>query len=99
MVNHAFTVTLSITTQEGCREAFLALLQKKLPIIRQQQGCLQATLCADTSDDNKFLLVEFWESYPLWQKHLQSELVAHITEACTNLTTKWELHKYSPCKF
>ncbi len=93
MSHQELTVILHIVTQEGYAETFFALWEKRVPEIRQQDGCKETFLFQDPKEPNKFIMIEKWESYAQWQKFLQSQLVADVTGAASKYTSKWELHK------
>ncbi len=98
MHTEELTIILNIVTKEDGRDTFLEAMTKWLPEIRREEGCIQAFLYSNPKDHNTFFMVETWESYSSWKKHIQAPSVSHLTLVGNDTTSKWELHKLSLCE-
>ncbi len=96
MDSQTLTVMLVITVEEESRELFLKTLETYLPVMRQEEGCLQSFMYEDSKERNHFFIIEMWKNQSLWNKHLQAQSVAKISSLAGS-TMKMKLHKLSMC--
>ena len=61
---------------------YLEELQKIVPDVRSEEGCIGYEPCADLSGEGCFVtIVEMWESEELWRKHMTTEHMARFKAA------------------
>jgi len=56
---------------DNIKQAMLELVENT----RKEEGCLRYELHQDNNQPNKLTFLETWESYELWQKHMDGEAV------------------------
>ena len=63
---------VDITVKAGKRDEFLVLLQDHASHIRQEDGCSQLDIYADTESENIYVW-EVWDSRPQWDAHMVND--------------------------
>ncbi|MDK8462528.1 putative quinol monooxygenase [Marinobacter sp. SS13-12] len=67
-----------IEVKPGKRNEQIEAYRKLKPTVLAEQGCLRYELLSDDTDENKFILVEKWESQAALDAHDES---AHMVAA------------------
>lgn len=62
-----------IEVMPGKRNEQIEAYKKLKPIVLAEPGCLRYELLSDDTDENKFILVEKWESQAALDAHDESE--------------------------
>lgn len=62
-----------IEVMPGKRNEQIEAYRKLKPIVLAEPGCLRYELLSDDTDENKFILVEKWESQAALDAHDESE--------------------------
>ena len=98
-------VIAEIKINEGRREAFLEEFNKVVPLVLQEQGCIEygATIAADTGIDRQaplrndtVTIVEKWSGTDTLEAHLESEHMAAYRERVTELVAGATLRILQP---
>ncbi len=71
------TIVARIAAKPESREFVKSELLKLIAPTRAEAGCINYDLHQDNEDENRFIFVENWESYELWQQHMSG---AHLAE-------------------
>ena len=73
---------------EGCKDAMLKVLEKTVPQVLAEDGCIMYTPCLDADEENseKFLtIVEAWKDRDFHRAHLAAPHMAEFREAVKDL--------------
>lgn len=73
-----------IEVMPGKRNEQIEAYKKLKPIVLEELGCLRYELLSDDADENKFILVEKWESQVALDAHDESE---HMVAADVHSST------------
>jgi quinol monooxygenase YgiN len=80
---------------EDIKLAMLELVEDTL----KEEGCIRYELHQDNSQPNRLTFLETWESYDLWQQHMDGEAVRKFRERSSGgivAMDMTELTKISP---
>lgn len=75
------TIVVDVRAKPDQVEPLKAELRRVVPLIRQENGCIDYYLHQDNSDPTRFLVYENWESHELWQVHMNRSHVQEHGEA------------------
>jgi quinol monooxygenase YgiN len=84
---------------EGCRDKMLEILEKTVPEVLSEEGCIMYTPCLDFEDDEsgKYLtLVEAWKNRELHLAHLAAPHMVEFREAVKDLRKGCDVKIISP---
>ena len=84
---------------EGCKDAMLAVLEKTVPLVLSEDGCIMYTPCLDIeeADQDKYLtIVEAWKSRDHLNVHLAAPHMAEFREAVKDLRKGSTLYLLKP---
>ena len=73
---------------ENCKDAMLAVLEKTVPKVLSEEGCIMYTPCLDYDEETKdrFLtIVEAWKDRDVHRAHLAAPHMAEFREAVKDL--------------
>jgi len=66
-------------------DRLLGVLAKYVVVSRGAPGCRNIDLCASATDDDRYLLVEKWESREAQRAHFDSPEMVEMAESCRAL--------------
>ncbi len=98
-------VVATIEIAEGKRDAFLAEFHKIVPLVREEQGCLEygpatdveSNIAAQTSPrDNVVVVMEKWEDIEALEAHLIAPHMLTYRETVKELVVRAELQILGP---
>ncbi len=78
MSSKQLSFILRVTIKPEQREHFLQEMTRAMPLIRQQEGCLQAFLYEDANKPNKFIAIQTWASQEHLHTHIQSDIGGQV---------------------
>ncbi|MBE6375149.1 MAG: antibiotic biosynthesis monooxygenase [Lentisphaerae bacterium] len=84
---------------EGCKDAMLAVLEKTVPLVLSEEGCIMYTPCLDVEEDKseKFLtIVEAWKDRDVHRAHLAAPHMAEFREAVKDLRKGCQVEIIAP---
>lgn len=84
---------------EGCKDAMLAILEKTVPLVLSEEGCIMYTPCMDVEEDKseKFLtIVEAWKDRDVHRAHLAAPHMAEFREAVKDLRKGCQVEIIAP---
>ncbi|OOB80448.1 MAG: hypothetical protein BEN19_04870 [Epulopiscium sp. Nuni2H_MBin003] len=87
-----------ITAKEGKGAVVKEELLKLIPPTRAEAGCLKYELSADNKNPDRFVFIEEWETYDLWQDHMKSSHIAAHNKAVDGLTEPLQLFELTLIK-
>lgn len=93
MANQKLTIVAQIWAKEEKRALVRTELLKLIDTTKAEEGCIDYDLHQDNENPNLFLFYENWESYDLWQKHMESSHVGACTKAIEEATEKVVLNE------
>lgn len=67
------TIVANIVAKPDCIEVVRDELQKLIDITRAEEGCINYDLHVDNDNPAQFMFYENWESYDLWQEHMEGQ--------------------------
>ncbi len=73
---------------EGCKDAMLKVLEKTVPQVLAEEGCIMYTPCLEADEENqeKYLtIVEAWKDRDVHRAHLAAPHMAEFREAVKDL--------------
>ena len=73
---------------EGCKDAMLKVLEKTVPQVLAEDGCIMYTPCLEADEENqeKYLtIVEAWKDREVHRAHLAAPHMAAFREAVKDL--------------
>ena len=94
-------VVCEITARDGCRDKLLAELDKIVPVVRREKGCISYTPLVDIASGienqspqrvNTVTLVECWESETALKAHLAQDHMVAYSIVVKNLCENTVLH-------
>lgn len=77
------TVVANIVAKSDCVEVVKAEMLKLIDITLSEEGCINYDLHVDNDNPAHFMFYENWESYDLWQEHMEAQHLvdfASVTE-------------------
>lgn len=98
-------VIATIEVAEGKRDAYLEELQKNVPLVRQEAGCVEYNPTVDAETDieaqipvrnNIVTVVETWESLDALKAHLVAPHMQEYRARVKDLVTSTKLHVLQP---
>ena len=75
------TIVANIKAKSDKIDLVKTELEKLIDITRAEEGCLQYDLHQDNENPAHFLFYENWESYELWQAHMEQPHIKDHKEA------------------
>jgi quinol monooxygenase YgiN len=66
-------------------DALQAVLAKYVVLSRGHAGCRNIDLCASATHDNRFVIVEKWETRQAQQAHFDSADMVEMADSCRGL--------------
>jgi quinol monooxygenase YgiN len=66
-------------------DRLIGILAKYVVVSRGAPGCRNIDLCASATTDNRFLVIEKWESPEAQRAHLDSPEMVEMAESCRGL--------------
>ena len=99
-----FVIATSVL-EDNCREKFIEIVRKNLPLVRAENGCISYTLCADyesglsaqqKNGENVVTFVECWESMDHLMAHLQSPHMNTFREKARGMRKSSSLQVLTP---
>ncbi len=93
MSSTQLSIILRITIKPEHRELFLQEMKEKIPLIRQQDGCIQVFLYEDANTPNKFVAFHAWEAEDLWRNHFQSRVGTDLIMLGDSISTEFSMEK------
>ncbi len=84
-----------VIAKEGSKDFIQKEIEKLIPITREEEGCINYNLFIDNKNPNRFLLQENWESYDLWQNHMNNAHMKNYVEVTKDDVENWELIELS----
>jgi quinol monooxygenase YgiN len=91
-----------ITAHPGKRIALLELFQAVVPVVREEQGCIEYGVAVDvpTADPafgaDTYVVVEKWENLETLKAHSVAPHMKSFGEAAKNLIAKRAVHVLEP---
>lgn len=93
------SVIASIRVGEGKREAFLEIFNENVPMVRQEEGCIEyfpaididAALGAQTLDEQVVTVLEKWQSLAALREHLAAPHMLAYREKVRDLVEEVSL--------
>ena len=83
----------------GCMEKFLEVLQKLVPTVRSEDGCIRYDPCRDVKSEtrDKFItFVEEWQSAAHHQAHMATSHMAEFRAAAKELRLNSQVTMIEP---
>ena len=80
-----------VTAKQGEKDFIKKEIEKLIPITRKENGCINYNFFIDNKNDHRFLLQENWESYDLWQDHMNNDHMKNYSEVTKDAVETWEL--------
>jgi len=81
-------VALTVVTmvfQASDPDRLLAVLAKYVVVSRGAPGCLNIDLCASATRDDRYLVIEKWESPDAQRDHFDSPEMVEMAESCRGI--------------
>lgn len=91
-----------ITAHPGKRTALLELFQAVIPVVREEQGCIEYGVAVDAPNvdpafgADTYVVVEKWESLETLKAHSAAPHMKAFGEAAKNLIAKRAVHVLEP---
>lgn len=96
-------VVAEIEVRDGSREAFLKEFRRVVPIVRDEDGCIEygpaIDLASDISQpprDNIVTVIEKWSSEAALKAHLKAPHMEEYRKRAANLVAGVTIRVYSP---
>ncbi|MDY6855699.1 MAG: putative quinol monooxygenase [Thermodesulfobacteriota bacterium] len=87
------TIVANITAKTDKIDLLKAELEKLIDITRAEEGCLQYDFHQDNENPAHFLFYENWESYKLWQAHMNNQHLKDYKAATNGADEIFSLHE------
>lgn len=87
------TIVADIVAKPDKIEFMKGALQKLLPTVREERGCIQYDLHQDNENPAHFLIFENWQSRDLWQDHMNAPHVLAHMEATDDAVADFALYE------
>lgn len=98
MHNNQLTVVAKIIAKKG-QEAFVkSELLKLIDPTLAEKGCINYDFHEDNKNPAVFLFYENWESYKLWQQHMNSEHASACSKAIGEAVEEVIINEMTPLK-
>lgn len=91
-----------ITAHPGRRSELLQLFQAVIPVVREEQGCIEYGVAVDVPDADpafgadSYVVIEKWESREALKAHSVAPHMRAFGEAAKNLVAKRAVHVLEP---
>ena len=79
-------VTMDFRASDAAR--LMPVLSKYVVVSRGHDGCRNIDFCASQTTENRFLIVEKWESPEAQKAHFDSADMVEMAESCRGLLTR-----------
>jgi quinol monooxygenase YgiN len=87
------TIVADIIAHPEEIDSVKAALERLLPTVRAEEGCIQYDLHQDNENPAHFLIYENWESRELWQNHMNAPHVVAHQAATGSSVADFALHE------
>jgi quinol monooxygenase YgiN len=96
-------VIAEITVRDGCREEFLAEFHRLVPIVRDEDGCLEYGPAVDLASDlsaeprpTVVTVIEKWVDEPALRAHLKAAHMDDYRQRAGHLIAGVSIRVYAP---
>ncbi|MBB5754585.1 putative quinol monooxygenase [Prosthecomicrobium pneumaticum] len=96
MADDTLTIIAHINAEAGREAALLAELRILVEETNREEGCLRYELNVAKGEPARFLMVEEWASYDLWQAHNDGAAIARFRGASAGLVAGVEVTQWLP---
>ncbi len=86
-----FALVINITTKCGHETSVKEALERAMPLIRDEVGCIQFELLYDPENETKYIIYEVWQSKETWHAHLSSNHMMQFSLSTSNAFTQFHV--------
>lgn len=78
------TMVFDATDADG----LLAVLSRYVVLTRSQDGCRNVDLCASVTTDERFVVIQKWDSPAAQEAHFDSDVMVSMAEGCVGVLAR-----------
>ena len=93
MEDKILSLVVVIKTKEEKREFVKNEVSKIVPIVLEEEGCINYDFHQDINDENIFIFYENWATREAWQNHVNSEHMKNYSKLTSDFIEEKKLYK------
>lgn len=95
MEDKILSLVVILKTKEEKRDFVKNEVSKIVPIVLEEDGCINYEFHQDINDENTFIFYENWATYEAWQNHVNSEHMKKYSKLTSDFIEDKKLYQLS----